>query len=204
MMEGRIWPKLAFEVLPLMAGSAILTTAGARWLRPLAVGLNGAFTAGLGLLLFLGLLTFKETRGWNVLLLGCFSVVGGAAIGASMPWATASWWVLARWIGPVALAGCVTSAAFGAKMAGLAKPLWALAWIYLGGLLLIWAGGASSVWAESWGMAGAAIFTGLLGARVARWRTGAMASSPAETADLVLLIANLLLAIGVSSGGFVP
>lgn len=204
-MQESIWPRLAFEVLPLVAGSAVLAAAGMRWLRTLVIGLNGAVMAGLGLLAFLGLLTFKKTRGWNVLLLGFFSVIAGAVIGASLPVMAANWWESALRAGLAALAGGVTGAAFGAKLAGLSKPLWVLAWIYLVGLLLIWAGRAWDVRAESWGLAGAAVFTGLVSVRVARWRSGGLAtSSAAEAADLVLLMANLLLAIGVWTAGLAP
>lgn len=203
-MKTRLaWPKVVFEVLPLVAGAVLLGVAGARWLSGQLSGLTEAVVAAVGCLAFVALLAFSEARVWNVLVLGFFAVIGGAVLGAILPLAGASWRIMGLWSTLAAVGGGAAGAIIGERLNRLAKPLWLLAWVYLAGWLVLAVGEISGMQIEPWGLAGVVVFTGLVAVRAAGWRTVAQGgTSAAQAGGLLLLLANLLLAMGMWTGAF--
>ncbi len=204
MKQDHRWPRLIFEVLPLLVGAAALAVAGARWLAVEPSGMAIYAVAGLACLAFVVLQALREARGWNVALLGCASALGGAVVGVILPVSGARWWQVVSWSILAGCCGSVAGGVIGVQLIRLARPLWLLAWVYLAGWLSVVVGGASERWVETWGLAGVVVFAGLVGVRMAQWLGDVSdeMSSTAEAGGLLLLLANLLLATGVWTGAF--
>lgn len=194
------------EVVPLVGAATALAAGGARRLRALLMSPTGYVLVGLlCALAFLALLAFGDMPGWNVVFLGCFSVLVGTVLGLVFPLSEPGWGPMAESAILSAVGGGAGGAWLGPRLDGLSKPLWWSAGIYLAGIVLISAGRAGQAMVETLGWAGVTVFAGLVAVRAGRCRHGrSSASSPVEAGAMLMLLANLLLAAGLGTGRLVP
>ena len=194
--------KLIFELVPLLAGAIILVAAGIRWVGGDRSGLEPPILAVLTCLAFVALRAFGTAEGWNILLLGCLSILGGSLLGVMLSKAETQWIRVGGWALLAASAGGLSGIAARQILMRWARPLWVVAWIYVLGWLISMLGTLPDGWIPVWGAAGAAVFAGLIGVRLARWLDGMGrdTSGPAEAGSLLLLMANLFLAMAVLVG----
>ncbi len=179
----------AVRVLPFYLAALALTVVGwavripQAWLVPLVVCV---------LLLFAGLLTFRQTPTWSTVLLLALALTVGAIIrlmaGAHIAWVPCATAGLG-----VPLAGAVIGGGLRLRRGWVRGGLWALAWIYiLGAWLTPFGPGTMRGW---WAGAGLLVFAGLAVVWFGDWQAR-NANDPAggPAAELYLIGLNLALA----------
>lgn len=150
----------------------------------------------LGLLVFIGMITFRETRGWNIALLLSFGVIAGGFLGSIFPEGTGVSWVMAllTGLGVIFLAAGIGNW-LGVRLRGLGVGLWIGSWIYLLGWVLLALTDSSSTLQTLWAAAGMVIFGGLAASWFANLVTTEQQSSNVSLAiDLFVLGLNLFVA----------
>jgi FtsH-binding integral membrane protein len=162
-----------------------------------------------GLLLFVAMITFKGTSGWNVFFLLGFSLVVGVLLRGFVQEEHGRSWSSSF---GVAIGILVLSAGVGRSLRGrlfwLGKGFWILSWIYLAGWGLIVVLHPGALFQILWAGAGLVIFSGL----AAAWFAGLGehqegASGVPLAVDLYILAFNLAVATqivcsGIASGAF--
>lgn len=145
------------------------------------------------LLLFLAVLTFKQTPGWNTGLLVAFAAVAGGFVGAFFP-ATAS---KAGAIVVVLLGlSALLSRGRWASRAVTRRLFWMLSWLYIAGWPVLLFAGAPMTFRLGWAAGGVVVFIGLATAWLAArsWQGSAGQAGTAAGIELYLIGLNLLLA----------
>jgi hypothetical protein len=201
-MEGKTearmdWLGFGLQVLPATALAALATLLGSEilaartplsWQFPLVIG---------GLVLFVGLLTFRSWGGWSLAMLVGFALLAGTVLGGLLAGSSGSW--------PLAWLMSALLLAIAATISGFLPPwllrmgfgLWLASLVYLIGWIGFAALNLPTGSQVAWALAGAMIFA-LLGAI---WfaslnpERGATASSLAV--DLYILAFNLTIALRV-------
>lgn len=186
----------------MLAAAVILAAAGGRVFGGHLSGLSISKLTVMTGLAFVGLLAFGEVRGWNLLLLSCFSTFGGTVLYAILPMGEERWMHVAVWTVLCSCLGGLVGVVGVGRFVRWARPLWMSAWIYVLGWLLLNLGAIPESWAPMCGILGAVVLTGLVGVRVATWRSDRAKdiSGPVEAGRLLLLSVNLFLALGVLAG----
>lgn len=150
----------------------------------------------LGLLVFIGMITFRETRGWNIALLIGFGVIAGGFLGSIFPEGTGTSWAMAllATLGVIFLAAGVGNW-LGVHLRRLGLGLWIGSWVYLLGWVLLAVTDSSPTLQTLWALAGMAIFGGMAAAWFANLMTTEQQSSNVSLAiDLFVLGLNLFVA----------
>lgn len=146
------------QVLPATVMALVATFVGA------ALPIGGFLRMPLllvGVLLFAGLMTFRRTRGWNLVLLLGLAVAAGALMGPALDAAHVSWTsaivLMVALIGMAALIG----KALRDRLHRAGFILWVLAWIYLAGWLIGGLLRPDELLRILWACAGLVVFGGL-------------------------------------------
>ena len=193
------WAAFFIQIVPLTVLSSIATAAGIGLLADRLSASAQLPLAITGLLLFIALITFRETSGYNFGLLLGFSFVAGSFLGTLFPqqgdfsWGTA----LMAALGVIFLSAAIGSS-MGERIASLRVGLWIASWIYLLGWVLIAALDLASLVQTLWGLLGMLIFGGLAGS----WFASLISTKPSTSSvslaiDLYVLGLNLLVAARV-------
>ena len=150
----------------------------------------------LGLVVFIGMVTFREAGGWNIGLLIGFGVIAGAFLGSIFPAEADLSWGMALLValGILFLAAGVGNW-LGIRLQGLAATLWIGSWGYLLGWILLALLDSSTMLQTIWAFAGLIIFGGL----AATWFANLMTSEEHQkhvslAIDLFILGLNLFVA----------
>lgn len=192
------WPELVFEVLPIVLLSFGLTLAGDLWS---ATKLSRAHTVSLWICLvgiYAALMVFKAARGWNLGLLGIFSLLVGATLTSWLPGGAPSRWAALCVVGGLTTACGVVGLSLRTGFKWPVRLFWAASLPYLIGwlILVVWQVGAR--WLGMWAGLGVLLFGGLTIGWFAAWRTlPPVPSGTASAIDLYLLTASMGLAVMV-------
>ena len=170
----------------------------------LLAGIGGAFGLGFvaervpesmylpiaifGLVVFIGMVTFRGVGGWNIALLIGFSVIAGAFLGSVFPSEEGLSWTMAllATLGILFLAAGVGNW-LGIRLQGLGVTLWIGSWGYLLGWVLLALLDSSTMLQTIWAFAGLIIFGGL----AATWFANLMTSE--EQPNTVSLAIDLFI-----------
>lgn len=149
-----------------------------------------------GLVVFIGMVTFRGTGGWNIALLIGFAVIAGAFLGSIFTSESELSWGMAL----LAALGIMFLSAgvgnwLGIRLRGLGVTLWIGSWGYLLGWILLAMLDSSTMLQTIWAFAGLIIFGGL----AATWFANLMTSEEHQNnvslaIDLFILGLNLFVA----------
>ncbi len=173
---------------PLLLAS-VATAVGA---RILAGRLPAAWYAAaiVALLLFLALLTFKQTRGWNTGLLAAFAAVAGGFAGAFFPDSVG--WGGAAAGGMLGLSVLISRGRWAAG-ALIGRLCWLLSWVYVAGWPILLFIDVPRVFLLGWAAGGLVVFAGLASCWFASRLWRGQGGTPAAI-EIYLIGLNLLLA----------
>lgn len=189
------WPELVFEILPIVFLAVGMTLAGGLWL---GTRITGALALPVWICLvgtYAALMVLKETRGWNLGLLGVFALLVGAVLGRGFPGASATGWATLGLLGGLMTACGAAGLLFESRIRWPVGALWAVSWPYLIGwvVLVLWKSGGR--WYGLWAGIGLLLFGGLMIGWFATWRERRSVTSSAF--DLYLLTASMGVAVMV-------
>ena len=199
-----MWTHFFLQVVPVSLLGLMGSLAGI-WVGPTKPGSTILMLlVGIGLLLYIALMTFKSVPTWNVALLIGLGFVLGVFVRALVLDVRISVWMIS-----VGLAGLVLGLSgwfgrrLGTPLLDVGIGLWLLSWAYLLG----WAGIAlldlDPVFVTVWAGAGVLIFAGLAAAWFASLEPRLDAQPGAALAvDFFFLSLNLTVVIRILLGGF--
>lgn len=167
------WANFFIQIFPLTFLAGI---GGAFGLGFLAERLPEALhlpIAILGLVVFIGMVTFRGVAGWNIALMIAFGVIAGAFLGSVFPAEEGLSWTMAflATLGILFLAAGIGNW-LGIRLQGLGVTLWIGSWGYLLGWILLALLDSSTFLQTLWAFAGLVIFGGL----AATWFANLMTS----------------------------
>jgi hypothetical protein len=196
-----LWMVFVLQILPLTLLALASTVVGFAVLSPWVTPAMQLPLGLLALLLFIALLTFRESKGWNLALLLCLALVAGAVMGAAVSPEGRRLWALPL---TTSLAALALSGLLGGRLRGrLGKVgigLWMLSWIYLLGWVILAVQHAPDDLSALWAAIGVVIFIGMATSWFASFGEGVRRpSNTSLAADLYILGFNLTLAIWVIS-----
>jgi FtsH-binding integral membrane protein len=196
------WAAFFIQVVPLTALASLASVAGiGLFANRVTEGLQLPI-AVLGLLLFLALITFRETSTWNFVLLLTFALIAGTFLGGTFSEEVQfSWGVaLLTALGVLFLTAAV-GGYFGERIGRWSVALWIGSWVYLLGWVIIAFANLPPSAQTIWAFAGLIIFGGLSTSWFASLMSSeAKASTVSLAIDLFILVINLLVAARVMLG----
>jgi hypothetical protein len=153
-----------------------------------------------GALLFVGLLTFRKTRIWNLVLLLALSLVAGVLTGVAFTDGGGAWGAVLSMTCALLILALLLGTYLSGKISGGLRSLYLLTWFYLAGwlLILIW---DPALWLRIlWVVIGVIIFTGLAVIWFSEWEgkeiTSGVLAVP-EGCELYILALNIAIALRV-------
>lgn len=190
------WLQFIFHVLPVSALAMIVTTAGMLAAPPDRIAALTLPLLLVAVLLFVAMLTFRKSSGWNTGLLLGFALAVGFLLSGLNKTDDGHAWMGALGIMIAALGvSTVVGRALRGRLAMLGGGLWLISWAYLVGWGVIAVLRAGPPFQVVWAAAGLLIFTGL----AAAWFSalgGEREETPgaSQAIDLYIFSFNLVLA----------